>query len=440
MRETSVASASDADTAAVAGRTHARYGLLAALFVITAINYLDRTNMAVAIPHITDDFHLSPVQEGLILSAFGWTYAALQMPGGWLVDRLGSKLSFGVAMVGWSLCTAATMAARSFGVLFGLRLALGFCEAPAFPANNRLVANWFPPRERARATAVYTAGEYIGLAVAVPLLSWMAATLGWRSIFVGTGILGLLFSVVWFKRVYDTPDRNRRVNEAELAHIQAEDAVSAAPEAGRRKIRWVDVRYLLSQRRLWGMYIGMFANATVLYFFLTWFPSYLVEAKGMTTIKAGIFGSVPYLAALVGVLLGGYWSDRLLRRGMSKTWARKIPIMTGFVLACVIVAANYTDSIGLVIGFMSVAFFAQGMTALGWTLVAEVAPVRLLGLTGGVFNLFTNIGGALAPLIIGVIVGRTGSFAYGLIFIAAVVVIGLLAYAFLIDRVERLEG
>ncbi|MGH3435173.1 MAG: MFS transporter [Sciscionella sp.] len=421
-------------------RSRARWGLLMALFAITAINYLDRTNMAVAIPHIKADFHLSATEEGLILSAFAWSYAALQVPGGWLVDRIGPKLSFGVAMVGWSLCTAATMLARGFGVLLGLRLSLGVFEAPAFPANNRLVATWFPPAERARATSVYTAGEYIGLAIAVPALSWLAVRFGWQSIFVVTGIIGLIFSAVWFKRVYDSPRKSPRVSADELKHIHGGAAVGPTTAPARKKTSWADIGYLLRQRRLWGMYIGMFANSTVLYFFLTWFPSYLVSAKHLSVIKAGVFGSIPYIAALAGVLIGGYWSDRLLRRGKSKTFARKTPIVTGFVLACVIVAANYTSSIGLIITFMSAAFFAQGMTALGWTLVAEVAPRRLLGITGGMFNLFANLGGAIAPLVIGVIVDQTGSFAYGLVFIAVVVVIGLLAYLLLIDKVERLEG
>ncbi|MFF1732123.1 MFS transporter [Streptomyces sp. NPDC058247] len=421
--------------------TRARHGLAVSLFFITAINYLDRTNMAVALPHITDDLNLSPTQAGLILSAFAWSYALLQIPGGWLVDRFGPKLSFGYAMVGWSLVTIAVMLSRGFGVLLGMRLVLGVAEAPAFPANNRLVAAWFPPRERARATAVYTAGEYVGLAVAVPLLSWVVATTSWHMIFLWTGLLGLAFSVLWFRRVYDTPHTSPRVNEAELAHIEGEEDAarqSGTTESGTKATTWSDLGFLLRRRRLWGMYIGQFANTSVLYFFLTWFPTYLVEEKGMSTIKSGVLGSIPYLAALGGVLLGGAWSDWLLRTGKAGTIARKTPIMTGFALAGIIVAANFTTSVPLVILFMSIAFFAQGMMALGWTLVADVAPVRLLGLTGGVFNFISNVGGALTPIVVGVIYQSTGSFAPALVYIGALAVLGLFAYLVLIDKVERL--
>ncbi|MFC6061998.1 MFS transporter [Streptomyces ochraceiscleroticus] len=429
--------------------SRARYGLLACLFVITAINYLDRTNLSVALPHIKDELHLSGTQQGLLLSSFGWAYLLLQVPAGRLIDRIGAKLAFGYALVGWSLATIVVAAARSFVPLVGIRVALGAFEAPAFPSNNRLVVNWFPGRERGRATATYTSGEYIGLAVAAPVLSLLTVHFGWRSVFVITGIVGLLFSVVWFAKVYDRPEHSPKVSTAELAHIRQPDELESAEEIAAAKEQaavldtsvWSDLRVLLSNRRLWGMYIGQFASASVLFFFLTWFPSYLVEEKHMGIIKAGFWASAPYLAALVGTMAGGAWSDRMLNSGrFSRTFARKAPVMIGFVLASVIVCANFTNSVPLVITFMSIAFFAQGLMQNSWALFSDAVPRRLTGTGGGVFSFAANAGGVLTPLVIGVIVDRTGSFAWALGYIAIVVLVGLLAYALLIDKVERVEG
>lgn len=428
------------DVASRPATSKARYGLLVSLFMITAINYLDRTNMAIALPHITEEFKLSATQAGLILSAFSWVYAALQVPGGWFVDKIGPKLAFGYAMIGWSLCTLAFFFARSYGVIVGLRVGLGLFETPAFPANNRLVSNWFPSRERGRATAWYTAGEYVGLAVAVPLLSVLVVHFGWPSIFLVTGVVGLLFSVVWFRRVYDTPEESPRVSAEELAHIRQDGDASPHEAVKPSETTLQGLAILVRSRRMWGLYIAQFANNSVLFFFLTWFPSYLVNEKGMDTIKAGFWGSLPYLSAMVGVLIAGQASDRLMRTRMSRTWARKLPVMTGLLLAPIMVAANYTDSVPLVIFFMSTAFFAQGFMQMGWTALADIAPVRLMGLAGGMFSFAANLGGALTPIIIGVIIDRTGSMASGLVYMAALTTVGFLAYAFLIDKVERLDA
>jgi ACS family D-galactonate transporter-like MFS transporter len=430
--------------------SRARYGLAASLFTATAINYLDRTNLSVALPHIQHDLGLGAAQMGIALSAFSWIYVALQVPSGWLVDKVGPKVSFGLAMIGWSLCTMATFVARSLGVLVGLRVALGVFEAPAFPANNRLVTNWFPARERGRATALYTAGEYVGLAVAVPILTLLITYFGWPSVFVLTGAVGLLFSVVWYRRVHNTPRESPRVSTQELAHIEdeASDAAEAglSPEDAQRinahesTSTWSDLRYLLTKKRLWGMYLAQFANGTVLFFFLTWFPDYLVNAKHLGVIKAGVYGSIPYLAALAGVLFAGQWSDWMMRRGLSRNLSRKLPPIAGFALATVIFTANFTNSPALVITIMSVAFFAQGLTQMTWAILADVAPRRLMGLAGGVFSFAANIAGAITPLIIGWVVQGTGSFSYGIGYIAVVAVIGLLSYLVLIDRIERLHA
>ena len=423
-----------------AATTRLRYWILAIIVIATAINYLDRANLSIAAPIVKKDLNISDVQMGLIFSAFSWTYAFLQIPGGWVLEKIGPRVTFGVALIFWSIVTGCISLARGFGSLLGLRLALGVAETPAFPANNTLVSRYFPTRERGLATGSYTAGEYVGLAVAAPLLAWMATEYGWHSVFYLTGGLGLAFAFVWLAWIRNSPQSDKRVSTAELEHIEkGGGAVATAPAEGRSHGKFSDIPKLLAKKRMLGALIGQFANTSTLFFFLTWFPDYLVEQKHFTLLKAGIMAIIPYLCALIGTLTGGAGSDWLLRRGVATSIARKAPIITGLILSMIIIFDNYVSDPLLVILFFSIAFFAQGMaSATAWTLLSDIAPANQIALTGGLFNFFANAGGALSPFVISIILGATGSFAYGLVYIAVLAGIGALAYIFLVDRVERI--
>uniref|UniRef100_UPI00313F0869 MFS transporter n=1 Tax=Bacillus sp. OTU530 TaxID=3043862 RepID=UPI00313F0869 len=418
-------------------RSRARFMILSLLFIGTAINYLDRTNMAVAASAIQGDLDLNPAMMGLILSAFGWTYAFMQIPGGWFIDRFGPRLVYGISLIGFSLFTLFQGFANSFTSLFGLRLGLGFAESPAFPANNRIVASWFPQKERALATGVYTAGEYVGLAIATPFLFWLLSSFGWHSIFIVTGVVGLLFALVWFK-FYRDPKDSKYINKEEMDYIREGGGLADSVNE-KQKISWSQVTHLFKHRQFFGVYIGQFSNASTLYFFLTWFPSYLVQEKGITIQKAGFLGSIPYIAAGIGVLVGGYWSDKMIKRGISVGIARKTPIIIGLLGACSIVLANYMSSPSLVITIMSIAFFAQGMSAISWSLVSDIAPKELVGLAGGVFNFIGNLGGILTPIVIGFIVSATNSFNGALVYVSIVAFIGALSYIFVVGEIKRVK-
>ncbi|QQE77977.1 MFS transporter [Alicyclobacillus sp. SO9] len=419
-----------------ARRTKARYVILFVLFISTTINYLDRTNISVAGPAIKSSLHLDPVVLGLVFSAFGWTYALLQIPGGWILDKAGPRNTYGIGLIFWSLFTFFQAVSRGWGLLFGLRLGLGVAEAPAFPTNNRLVATWFPKQERALATAIYTAGEYVGLAFLTPILAWIVSDLGWRALFIITGIIGLIWVPFWFKLIHDP--KQSRANEEELAYIREGEGL-AENTGEKTKLRWAHVAKLLKHRSLWGIYIGQLGITTTLWFFLTWFPDYLVNDRHLSIIHAGFYAMVPYVAAFVGVLFGGAFSDWLIRRGVSQSTSRKTPIIIGLLLACSIVLANYTASIPLVITIMSVAFFAQGMSGISWTLIGDVAPAELVGLAGGIFNFAGNLSGIITPIVIGVIVGANHQFGGALIFVAAVALMGALSYLFVVGKVKRIE-
>jgi ACS family D-galactonate transporter-like MFS transporter len=423
--------------ALAAVRSRVRYGILGLLFIGVVINYLDRANLALAIPAIGIDLHLNSVEKGLILSAFGWTYAFMQIPGGFVIDRLGPRLTYALSLGIWSILTLLQGLVRSAGALIGLRFGLGLAEAPAFPVNSRVVAAWFPTRERASAVAIYTAGEYVGLAFLTPILALIIATLGWQAMFIICGAIGVIYAFIWFL-AYRDPKHSRRVNQAELDYIR-EGGGLAERALERSKVNWSEALELLKHRQLWGMYIGQFAAASMLWFFLTWFPSYLAIARHLSIIKVGLYAIIPYIAAFFGVLAGGAVADWLIRRGLSVGASRKIPITVALFLASTIVVANYVNDINLVIVVMSVAFFGQGVTGVAWTLVSDTAPRELLGLAGGVFNFFANLGSILTPLVIGFILATTNSFNIALVYMSALALVGAFSYIFIIGKVYRIE-
>jgi ACS family D-galactonate transporter-like MFS transporter len=335
----------------------------------------------------------------------------------------------------WSAFTALQGLANGLVSLLAYRLGLGAAEAPCFPANSRVLTSWFPQHERARANSIYAVGQYFGLAFLSPLLYWITAEFGWRVLFIAAGLVGLVFAVFWLA-LYREPRESGFANAAELDYI----ARGGAREVeGKTRLTWSIAGKILAKRQILGASIGQFAGNSTLVFFLTWFPTYLATERQMEWLKAGVFAILPFAAASVGVLAGGAVSDIILRRTGSATIARKLPIIAGLLLASSIVAANFLEDNVLVIAVMSAAFFGQGMVNLGWTLITDVAPVKYVGLTGGVFNLCANLAGIITPLAIGVIIAATGSFFWALGFIGAVALIGAFSYIFIVGKVERVE-
>jgi ACS family D-galactonate transporter-like MFS transporter len=392
--------------------TRVRFVILAMLAMATMINYMDRTILGIAAPVMRGELGLTPEIMGVVFSAFSWAYAASQIPGGIFLDRFGSKLTYFLAFTSWSGCTALLGFATGLKSLLASLFGLGACEAPCFPTNSRVVSTWFPQNERGLATSIYTVGEYIGLAAFSPVLYWIMHQYGWRALFISVGVTGILFALVWWA-AYREPHESKMVNQAELDLIAAGGGLGAA---GNKRIVFSgkNVRKLLSFRQIWGASIGQFGGNSTLVFFLTWFPTYLVTERHMGWLKVGFFAVMPFLAAAVGVVFGGWASDLLLKRTGSANLARKLPMIVGLLGASTIILANYVGSDALVIAVMSLAFFSQGMTGLGWTLISDIAPRELAGLTGGVFNLFSNLAGIVTPIVIGFIVGATGSFLYAL--------------------------
>lgn len=414
-----------------------RIGILALLAVGTMINYLDRTVLGIAAPQLTAELGIDAAMMGIVFSAFAWTYALAQIPGGIFLDRFGNKVTYFLALTLWSLFTMFHGLAVGLKTLLLCRFGLGVSEAPCFPVNSRVVSAWFPQQERAKATAVYTVGEYLGLACFAPLLFWIMGSFGWRALFISVGAAGVMFALVWW-RCYRESHEDKHLNQLEREHIVNGGGMSTGAEQ-HTAFSWPLIRQLLAKRQILGASIGQFAGNTVLVFFLTWFPTYLATERHMPWIKVGFFAIMPFLAAAGGVMFGGWVSDKLLKATGSANLGRKLPIIAGLLMASTIISANWLTSDLAVILVMSFAFFGQGMVGLGWTLISDIAPKGLGGLTGGLFNFCANLAGILTPLIIGFIVAASGNFFYALIYIGGAALLGVAAYVFILGDVKRIE-
>ena len=419
-------------------KTRVRYSMLALVFVNVVINYLDRSNISVAGTALSNELNLSSVELGLIFSAFGWTYALLQIPGGLIADRFAPRILYAFCLVTWSLATVGQGFVRGFASLFALRLATGAFEAPSYPINNRIVTSWFPDHERASAIAMYVSGQFIGLAFLTPVLVTIQVYAGWKGLFILTGIVGLIWGAVWYL-FYRDPLDHSSVNEAELDYIEEGGGLFRGRKSGPSQAdlwKWHNVKHVVVSRTLWGVYIGQFAVNSMLWFFLTWFPTYLVKYRGLDFIKSGYLASVPFLAACAGLLLSGFVSDKLVREGRSISMARKTPIILGLLLSVSIVGANYSNDTVLIIFFMALAFFGSGMALISWVFVSLLSPKHLIGLTGGIFNFMGNLASIVVPIVIGFL-AKDGDFKPALVFIGGLGLLGAFSYIFLVGKIER---
>jgi ACS family glucarate transporter-like MFS transporter len=448
--------------------SHVRFWIIAVLFIVSSINYASRATLSFAAVPLAKEIDVSTVQLGFIFSAFAWSYAVAQIPGGALLDRYGSRPVYLWSIILWAVFTMAQafVAWLSFVPvlisLFVLRLMLGFAEAPSFPANARIVANWFPNAERGTASAIFNASQYFSLVAFAPLMGWLAQDYGWRSVFLAMGLIGLVGAAL-FWAVVQSPSRHKSISKREYDYIETggalvnldrpenfgATAVFATgiltrpvndPPAPRpaRAISWNMLSQLLANRMLLGIYLAQYSITALTYFYATWFPIYLIKARHMSLAGAGLASAGPAIAGFLGGVLGGVLSDLLLKKGMALSPARKIPILIGLVISCAILLCNYTDSQALIMTFMAVAFFGKGVAALGWAVMSDAAPREATGLAGSVFNLFGNLAGIFTPIGIGFILAATGqNWDMALIFVFAHSIVAMISYLFVTGEIKR---
>ncbi|WP_405943362.1 MFS transporter [Streptomyces sp. NBC_00932] len=419
-----------------------RWSIALLCFGGLAVNYLDRSTLSVALPTMSKDLHIGPETQGFILSAFFLTYALCQLPAGALLDRFGVKRVFAIGAIWWSVATVGMGLVRGVGTLVGARLLLGAGEAAGYPAPAKAVSRWFPRHERTLANSVWDNGARVGTAIALPLVTLLVSAFHWRVAFISCGLLGFLWIIGWW-RLYHEPADHPKVTGEERAYIEAGGArveETPAESTAAAQVRWRD---LFRYRTVWGMMLGFFCLNYVVYFFITWFPSYLVDERGFDLLKLGFFGTVPGLVAIAGSLLGGFTADRLLRKGWSTTKVRKTCLVSGTLCSSVIALAVVVPTAAGALALLSLSYasltFATASVA---SLPADVAPTAgHVASLAGIQNFASNVAGALGPIVTGYLLASSGgSYLVPLLVSGALSIVGALTYAFVIKSVEPLQA
>ncbi|QXI30890.1 MFS transporter [Pseudomonas vanderleydeniana] len=426
---------------------HRRYEVIVLLFVMMIINQGDRATLSIAGASLSDEMGLGHAQMGWLFSAFAWAYMLLQLPGGLAIDRFGSIRVLGLAIVAWSVFTGliGTVAMMPVGfafvAVFALRFLVGAAEAPCFPANSKIVSMWFPTAERGTATAIFNSSQYFAAVVFTPLLAWVSTRWGWPWVFYVMGVAGVAMGVVFILRI-KAPVEHAGLGAVELETLRQGGAglrehASNRPPAQGWQQTWRRARGLLRQRMFLGIYLAQFCISTLTFFFLTWFPVYLVQQRGLSLLDAGLLAVVPAIFGFVGGISGGMISDWMLRKGVSLTRARKLPIFIGMTLSMSMILCNYVETELMVVLFMALAFFGKGVGALGWAIIADVSPKDSFGMNGAIFNTFGSLAGVVTPVVIGYMVQSMHSFNGALIYVALNAAGAFVSYLLIVGPLQR---
>src|SRR3569833_2356387 len=402
---------------------------LALLVIAGVVNYIDRATLTVANPLIREELGLSIADMGYLLSAFLWAYAFSQLPTGAMVDRLGPRILLTMGLSLWSLAQLLGGLVQNFGQFFGARVLLGLGEAPQFPTGARVVRDWFNQRDRGLATGIFNCASSLGTAIAVPLLTLLMLSFGWRTMFVIMGVAGLIVAAAWCL-IYRNPD--------EVALTAAENAyrTEGDPPGRRTKVSFREWKLLFRFRTTWGMVFGYFGCIYLTWIYTAWLPGYLEIERHMSVKYSGWAAAVPFACGVVGGVLGGYIADILVRRGVEPLRSRRYPAAIALLgTAACTVAAAYVDSNTLAIVFISVSLFLVYVTSTcAWALSSVAVPTNCTASIGAVQNFGGYLGGALAPTVTGLIVQHTGSFVPALVVGGLIGVVSAGCYLFVVDE------
>jgi sugar phosphate permease len=402
---------------------------LAMLVVAGAINYVDRATLAVANPLIRQDLGLSIADMGYLLSAFLWAYAFAQLPTGAMVDRLGPRLLLTLGLSLWSAAQLLGGLVQGFGQIFGARVLLGIGEAPQFPTGARVVRDWFNARDRGLATGVFNCASSLGTAIAVPLLTFLMLAFGWRVMFVIMGAAGLVMAAAWYL-AYRNPAEVALTADETIYRTQGD------PPGERTKVTLREWKLLFRFRTTWGMILGYFGCIYLTWIYTAWLPGYLEIERHMSVKSTGVLAAIPFVCGVAGGVLGGYFADILVRRGVSPVKSRRYPAAIALIgTSLCTVAAAYVTSNALALVFISASLFLVYVTSTcAWALSSVAAPTNCTASIGAMQNFGGYLGGALAPTVTGLIVQSTGSFVPALV-VGGLVGLGSAAsYLFIVDR------
>ncbi|WP_213308378.1 MFS transporter [Paraburkholderia sacchari] len=417
-----------------AAPTAVRWRIFWILLLLSSINYIDRASLSVALPIVSTEFHLTPAMEGVLLSAFFWTYALMQIPSGLLVDRFKARNIVGIATIAWGACQAFAAGCFHWVPLLLTRLGLGVAESPIMPAGAKLAGSWLTPSERGRGAALLDGGAPLGSAFGAIIITALIAWLGsWRLAFVVAGVGTVVVGVLAWWYIRNDPSEHAGVNDAERAHVESARRKPASSAPRER----LPLRAVLADRSVLCMFASWACYNSVFYGLMTWMPTYLHKAHGFDLKQMGGATFVIFLCGFFGELFGGWLADKWRAAGGEAN--RVMKSMFGFAglsSAAAILAVSYAKGLVSVVVLLSVALFFIRWCGMFWGVPAALGGQSRAGLLAGSMNFCGNIVGVVVPILIGVIVQTTGTYFLALMFFVAAA-FGLAVCASLIDYRDR---
>ena len=435
-----------------------RWWIVVLLYSASMINYMDRATLSMALPVISDDLHLGPTAKGVLASAFFWSYAYMQIPIGWAADRFNLKWLYAGMFALWSLACGLAGFANSLWMLVAFRILLGFGESIYLPGGMKIISRLFPPQQRGFPSGFFDFGTRTGLVVDGILIPWLIVTYGWRSMFWIVGFTALIWLLPWII----TP--SSAITGAEAAPPQAREASrSNAPAVllypillilspllfawrryfpedfvGRSRgfTTIVEFMRLIGNRNLLGIVLGFFCFDYFWYIMLTWLPDYLVKGRGLPIKQAGLLAAITFFIFGITEPLGGFIADRLIRRGWNETRTRKGILTIAWVMGLLVIPAGLAKDVAIAVPLIFAAAFVGLGTGNLLAILQCCAPPDKVGIWTGVKNYSGNVGGILAPLVMGLLISRTGSYVPGFAVGALVLVTGLLPYWFVVGELK----
>jgi len=411
-----------------------RWGIGALLGAGVLINYIDRIGLSVAAPQIKDLFALTPVELGLLFSAFAWSYSLLQIPVGMVMDRFGPTRVGRWGAFLWGVAAVITAFSSGFAGIFAARVLLGIAEAPAFPVSAKATGYWFPRQERGLATAMFDAAAKFSNVIGVPLVAVTVVAFGWRWGFGLTAFLSFSYFIAFYL-FYRDPSADPKLSKVEYQYIKDGGGAPEGPsDAGAVSM----LGYLLTKSKVWGLTIGFAAYGYTFYLFLTWLPGYLVQSMHMSILKSAGFAAIPWaFATLTDLFVGGWLIDHLISKGRNESAVRKTVLVVGMVFGLAVFGATQTTDPVWAIFWISIALGGLASAApVGWSLPSLIAPKGGAGTIGGIMNFANNLMGAAAPIVTGYIVGATNSFSNAFLVAGVILLIGIFCFVFVLGRIE----
>jgi D-galactonate transporter len=412
-----------------------RWFIIALLFVGGAISYLDRAALSIAAPMIAKDFQLDPGQLGIVFSSFFVGYTLFCFVGGVASDRIGPKNVFTLAMTVWSLFCGLTAATVGIASLLVVRVVFGMGEGPFGSTANKLVSNWFPRREQASAVGMANAGQPIGAALAGPVVGLLAVSAGWRISFIVIAAIGIVWTLGWVWLATDRPQQHRWLADADRADLARADAAKPTEAA-------LPLGTYLRRPAILATAFAFFGYAYILYFFLSWFPTYLTMAQHLSIQKMGVVNAIPWLVGFLGLASGGFVCDAIFRKTGNALFSRKLVLVGSLLIAAAAVAlAGLVSSVVPAVALMAVAVFFMYLTASTyWAIILDTVEEARIGGVSGFVHLIANLAGIVAPAVTGYLVQWTGTFTSAFALTGGIAVLGAVAVAFLVKEPREEEA